>query len=153
MKMVKWKDLNPAQLRDLATELRDAAHDKKADRESLADEMGWDLVGGLLSLARRIDREANRRERGAVGTKVRPIGYLCDALKGAYRDVEQATHVLQQAGVDLAQIRTDQPIAKVWTDALKVARAHDQLDALVAVVLADPNVSAFHDQIREAARR
>ncbi len=61
---MKWKDLTPDQLRSLARDLRDDAHDDEFEREFIAEEQGFDAVGAMLAVARKLEREARRRERG-----------------------------------------------------------------------------------------
>ena len=65
---MKWKDLTPKQLRTLASDMRDTAHDQGIDREQLQEERGFDSVAALVCVARRLEREADMRERsGAYG--------------------------------------------------------------------------------------
>lgn len=63
---VKWVDLTPKQLRHLASAMDDHAHDMGIDREQLLEEQGFDVVAGYEALARRLRREAARRERIAA---------------------------------------------------------------------------------------
>jgi len=61
---MKWKDLTPEELRTIATELRDRAGDMLADRASIREENGgFDLYLGMKCLARRVVREAERRDK------------------------------------------------------------------------------------------
>lgn len=43
---VKWLDLTPKQLRNLASAMDDHAHDMGIDREQLLEEQGFDVVAG-----------------------------------------------------------------------------------------------------------
>jgi hypothetical protein len=61
---MKWTDLTPDQLRHLATELRDTAADLKsdpADYEQITGEIGFDVAAAERCVARRLEREAERR--------------------------------------------------------------------------------------------
>lgn len=60
---VKWLGLTPEQLRHLASAMDDHAHDMGIDREQLLKEQGFDVVASYEALARRLRREAARRER------------------------------------------------------------------------------------------
>lgn len=60
---MKWRNLTPDQLRETARDIRSSADDKRIDRENLIEEQGFDVVGALLCVARRLDREAKRRTR------------------------------------------------------------------------------------------
>lgn len=66
-KKIKWRDLTPAQLRSLAGDLFDSAHDEEIDRESVEDTEGFDAVGGKQAIGRFLQREAARREKKADG--------------------------------------------------------------------------------------
>ena len=109
----------------------------------LAEEVARIYEATLNTLRR---AEATGLERAPV----RPIGPLRDALLRAYSTVQRATHVLRRAGVDVTQLRTDVPVATLWTDAVRLASDRGQLDAIVAVALGDPSVRAHHDTIRAA---
>lgn len=61
---LKWKTLTPAQLQALECWLIERAGEMRPDRASVAEEEGFDLVGAIRSLARRVGREADRRRRG-----------------------------------------------------------------------------------------
>lgn len=60
---MKWKDLTPDQLVKVSSDLDDRAHDMEIDREFIAEEQGFDLVAALECVARRLRREATKRER------------------------------------------------------------------------------------------
>lgn len=60
---MKWRDLTPEQLRRLAGNLFDSAHDAEIDRESIIEEQGFDAVAGEECVARFLVRESKRRER------------------------------------------------------------------------------------------
>ena len=64
---MKWKDLTPDNLRTLASNLDDTAHDHEIDRESMLEEQGFDVVAAEESVARFLKREAKRREKKAEG--------------------------------------------------------------------------------------
>lgn len=68
-KQMKWRDLTPEQLRAVASDLFDSAHDAAADREWLIEERGFDVVAATEAVARRIQREATRREKKAAGAR------------------------------------------------------------------------------------
>lgn len=61
MKKIKWKDLTPEQLEGAALDIDDHVHDMKSERDIIAEEQGYDLVGVLEAVARRCRREAKRR--------------------------------------------------------------------------------------------
>jgi hypothetical protein len=62
---MKWRDLTPEQLRSVAADLFDDAHDDEVDREFIINERGFDAVAAMKAVARRLQREAARRERKA----------------------------------------------------------------------------------------
>lgn len=113
-------------------------------------------TGGYRRLAEEVVRQyeaihnTQHRPDGLEQAGLRPIGHLCDALRRAYSDVHRATFVLQRAGVDVTQINTEQPVAKLWTEALVYARDRRQIDRIVEVALADQAVRAHHERIRAA---
>jgi len=59
---MKWRDLTPDQLVKLSSDLDDRAHDMEVEREFIEAEQGFDLVAALECVARRLRREAKRRE-------------------------------------------------------------------------------------------
>jgi len=61
---MKWKDLTPDQLRHVATDIADHAHDMKFEQEIIEEEAGFDVVVAYEALVRRLRREAERRARG-----------------------------------------------------------------------------------------
>jgi hypothetical protein len=69
---MKWKDLTPKQLAETASDIRDTASDKRIDRENLIEEQGFDLVGALECVARRLEREATRRAQRIL-SKTTPL--------------------------------------------------------------------------------
>ena len=62
---MKWKELTPKQLREIAGNLFDDAHDMGIDQEQLLEEKGFDVVAATEAVAKRLQREANRREKKA----------------------------------------------------------------------------------------
>lgn len=64
--MIKWKDMTPKQLERVSQDLSDHAHDMGIDREQMVEETGFDVVAVTECVARRLDREAKRRERKAL---------------------------------------------------------------------------------------
>lgn len=64
-KRMKWRDLTPEHLRSIATDLFDDAHDDAVDRESIAEERGFDAVAVTEAVGRFLQREAARRARKA----------------------------------------------------------------------------------------
>lgn len=65
MNRIKWKDMTPKQLERVSQDLSDHAHDLGIDREHMIEETGFDVVEATECAARRLDREAKRRERKA----------------------------------------------------------------------------------------
>lgn len=63
---MKWKDMSPVQLRETASDIRSTVSDKRTDRESIIEETGVDIVATLECVARRLEREAKRRESRKV---------------------------------------------------------------------------------------
>jgi hypothetical protein len=61
--MIKWKSMTPEQLREVERWLLDRAGEMRSDRSGVAEEAGFDLVGGIRSLARRVGREAARKAK------------------------------------------------------------------------------------------
>lgn len=59
---MKWRDLTPAVLRNISTDLFDDAHDMEFEREQIQEERGFDAVAATKCVARRLRREAVRRE-------------------------------------------------------------------------------------------
>ena len=59
---MKWKDLTPKQLRSLAGDLYESAHDRKVEREMIEEHRGFDVVAALECVGRRLNREAKRRD-------------------------------------------------------------------------------------------
>lgn len=59
---MKWKDLTADQLRKLASDLDDHAHEMKFEREIIREEQGFDLYAGYRCLSRKLRREAANRE-------------------------------------------------------------------------------------------
>ena len=57
-----WRALTPEQLRETASHLRDTANDLD-DRETVIEHTGHDLFAIYKAVARRLEREAARRER------------------------------------------------------------------------------------------
>lgn len=64
--MIKWKDMTPKQLERVSQDLSDHAHDLEIDREHMIEETGFDVVAVTECVARRLDREARRRDRKAL---------------------------------------------------------------------------------------
>ena len=60
---LRWRELDPEQLRKVARDLHDHAHDMGIDREEIVEVQRFDLVGGLKAVARRLERRAKRLER------------------------------------------------------------------------------------------
>ena len=60
---IKWKTLTAPQLAEIEMWLVDRANEMRTDRASVAEEAGFDLVGGIRSLARRVGRERDRKAR------------------------------------------------------------------------------------------
>lgn len=73
---MKWRDLTPQQLDKTASDLDDRAHDMKAEREFIAEEQGFDLIAALECVARRLRREAVRRERNQAPDPVDAEGVV-----------------------------------------------------------------------------
>ena len=63
---VKWKELTSKQLREIAWNLFDKAHDMVIDREQLPEEKGFDVVAATEAVANRLLHEAKRREKKAL---------------------------------------------------------------------------------------
>jgi len=64
---MKWRDLTPEQLRAVAMDLFDDAHDAEIDREWLIGERGYDVVAVMEAVAARLQREAAHREKKTEG--------------------------------------------------------------------------------------
>ena len=62
---LKWKSLTPTQLREIESWLIDRAGEMRPDRASVAEEAGFDLVGGIRSLARLVGRTGDKRAKKA----------------------------------------------------------------------------------------
>lgn len=63
---MRWKELTPKQLREIAGNLFDDAHDMGIDREWMIEEKGFDVVAATEAVANHLQREANRREKKAL---------------------------------------------------------------------------------------
>lgn len=63
---MKWRDVTPQQLRETASHLRDTANDLD-DRETVIEHTGHDLFAIYKCVARRLEREATRREARTEG--------------------------------------------------------------------------------------
>lgn len=61
--MMFWRKLTSEQLREAVTRIRDDAHDMKPDRADIVENTGVDLYELYRCVARRLEREADRRER------------------------------------------------------------------------------------------
>lgn len=72
---MRWRDLTPDQLRSIASDLHDAAQDDEVDRAFIRKEKGFDAVAATRVVARRLEREAQRRERKAAPVVVCPVCY------------------------------------------------------------------------------
>ncbi len=62
---MKWRDMTPDQLRAVAADLFDSSHDDEVDREWIIEERGFDVVAATQAVARRLQREAMRRDKRA----------------------------------------------------------------------------------------
>jgi len=60
---MKWKNMTPKMLRGAADDIRSSASDKRIDQEQLIEEQGFDVVAALECVARRLDREGDRRAK------------------------------------------------------------------------------------------
>lgn len=53
--------MTPKMLRGAADDIRSSASDKRIDQEQLIEEQGFDVVAALECVARRLERESERR--------------------------------------------------------------------------------------------
>lgn len=54
--------MTPKMLRGAADDIRSSASDKRIDQEQLIEEQGFDVVAALECVARRLERESDRRK-------------------------------------------------------------------------------------------
>lgn len=135
---MKWRNLSPEILRNLASDFFDNAHDMEFERESIAEERGFDAVAAVECVARRLNREAARRVREVQTYSVAPnlhVTYDCDGWVFRWTDIPpdrnqpRAMPSLFEAAMWL------------WNDGQGLS--HEEIDAVI------PNLLA----LRRAARR
>lgn len=111
--------------------------------DTLEDLLSYGAPMGKLDLVQAI--EARVRAEVSPEPSWEP---LVGILSQAYHRTSTVEARLRVTGIPIERLHLNQPVADLWRDALRLAYRRQQLDALMAGVLSDPNVRGYHDRVR-----